>query len=108
MTMFNSIERTDSRPWRNPYDGSRWPDDGGWAEMVFDPRPEHTNRPNLILVEFRRAAKNYSDSDFDLAVNHYLVYLDNDVYDWPGNDEEKLHARLVLERLAFLCAEVVS
>lgn len=106
MAIFNSVERTDSRPWRNPYDGSRWPDDGGWSEMVFDPRPEFTNRPNLVLVEFRRAAKNYFN--FGLAVRHYLDYIDNDVYDWRGKDDEKQHARLILERLLFLCSETVS
>ena len=101
----------DPYPSRNPYDGSRWVDDGGWAEMIHDPRPEFDhvqhNEPNPILLDIRAHRGATSWEKILWAVNlaakdagHYIAK------DWTRiTDSDQInHAVKVLERLARLSA----
>lgn len=91
----------DPLPSVNPYDSSRWRDDGGWSEMRHDPRPEFDhvqhNEPNPILVALRGAGVHRE------AYIRGFFASDPEMYSWPKWSAEHIdHARRVLTRLAHL------
>lgn len=76
-------------------------DDEEWERMGWTITRPQANPTNPILVEFRRALS--ASKDRHESAQHYLQYLDGDVWDWKYLDEAtKTHAREVISRLSSL------
>lgn len=107
----------DPLPSRNPYDGSRWRDDGGWGEMIHDPRPEFDHaqhsEPNPILLDFRHYANLVAaDTRYPLSAPALAAHWTKSDLMWSevilsviddeplGTPSQEEHARRVLMRLA--------
>lgn len=119
--MFNSQKRNnDPKPYyvvetvRDGFDGRYSKDEIDAASVLhppadtlyhlaeFCPRPEFDNNPNRILVEAREHLSRATRPDRALAT--WLNWIDDPTSDRdspePWIDEERVHARKVLQRLA--------
>lgn len=103
----------DPHPAVNPYDRTRWSDDGVWEEMLYDPRPEYDNNYNPALLEVREALEKTPAGSEKSMLNIKLMGLKWDIEDhegsWRRYTPETIsymyHARKVLSRLTKLMEE---